>query len=150
MEITNVKGKEVLIARTPYMIFSTFADLRSFTDNIPDEYRGQVVSDQDSIMAEIKGLKLGVRIDKRVPYSLISLVSDGESPFPFNFTFHLQPVGLDSTLFHMEMNAELSMMMKMMIGKKLQEVIDKLTDQIERAVSGQPLDVSAFKPENFS
>ena len=46
-------------------------------------------------------------------------------------------------------------MMKMMIGNKLQEMVDSITDQIEKAINsiaaGQSVDFSDIKPPvNFS
>ena len=67
----------------------------------------------------------------------------------------MDPVGLDSTLFHIELAAELNFMMKMMLGNKLQEMVDSITDQVEKAVNsyaeGNPVDFSNIKsPVNFS
>ena len=67
----------------------------------------------------------------------------------------MDPMGLDSTLFHIELQTELNFMMKMMLGNKLQEMVDSITDQIEKAVNasaaGQPMNISDIKPPvNFS
>jgi hypothetical protein len=60
-------------------------------------------------------------------------------------------VGIDSTLFHIKLSAELNFMMKMMIGNKLQEVVDTITDQIEKAASGQMPDMPNMSDfSNFS
>lgn len=150
MEPTTVIGKEVLIRQTPVSLFSAFSDLSRFTANLPYEYQDKVVADADSISVNVKGIRLGVVIDKRVPFSLVSLKDDGQSPFPFHFAFHMTAVGLDSSLFHIELSAELNGMLKMMVGGRLQELVDKITDQIEQAVAGQMPDVSKMKPEDFS
>jgi hypothetical protein len=41
--------------------------------------------------------------------------------------------------FNLELNAELSGMFKMMLGGKLQEVVDKITDELEKGMGGSPL-----------
>lgn len=135
MDVTSVRGKDILLKQSPVSVFGAFTDLKRFASNIPAEYKDQVTVESDSIMANVKGFNLGIRVDKKIPYSLISFKEDGQAPFPFTFEFHLGMVGLDSTLFHIELSAQLNTMMKMMVGNKLQELVDKLTDQIEKSMS---------------
>lgn len=147
---THVSGKEVYIKQTPVILFGAFSDLTRFADRLPDEYKGQITVTPDSIIANVKGMSIGVKVAERSPFSLVRITDDGNSPFPFEFSFHMIPVGLDGTLFHMELNAELNTMMKMMLGGKLQELVDKFTDQVEKVVSGGVPDASSLKPEDFS
>jgi carbon monoxide dehydrogenase subunit G len=134
MDSTSVRGKDLLINRSSVSVYDAFTDLRRFADGLPEEYKNQVSVDCDSITANIKGFNLGIRINKKIPYSLISFKEDGQAPFPFTFEFHIEMVGLESTLFHIELSAQLNTMMKMMIGNKLQELVDKLTEQIEKSL----------------
>lgn len=146
MAVTEVKGKEVLLKQTPFLLFNAFTDLRNFAGSLPQELKAKVEATSDTIVAEVQGFRLGVRITERQPYSLIRLSEEGQSPFPFQVSFHFDPVGLDSTLFHMELRAELNVMMKMMLGSRLQEAVDRLTEQIERAAAGQMPDVPKQQP----
>jgi len=148
--MTDVFGKEVLIKRTPYEIFSVFSNLSYFVMNLPEDMKNKVTADADSIVANVKGMNVGIRIEERIPYSLIVMKDEGKSPFPFKVKFHLSPVGLDSTLFQIEVNAELNTMMKMMLGGKLQSAVDKMTEQIEKAVSGEMPDMSKMNIKDFS
>lgn len=151
MATTNVRGKDILIKQIPMGIYGAFADLRNFSRALPADLKDKVQVDADSISGETHGIKLGVMVDERIPFSLISLKSNDQSPFPFKVSFHMEPVGFDSTLFHIEFSAELNMMMKMMIGSKLQEMVDKLSDQLEKAIqTGVTPDMSNIKPENFA
>ena len=151
MAETFVKGKEIIIQRPPMMIYSMFADLSRFTMGLPEEYKNQITADSDSITIDYKGMKLGFVIEERLPFSKITLKDTGQSPVPFKFSFNMSGVGIDSTLFHIELSAELNFMMKMMIGNKLQEVVDTITDQIEKAASGQMPDMPNMSDfSNFS
>lgn len=150
MSTTNVRGKDIVLKQPPVNIFSAFSDLRNFSRALPPDMKDKVQVDKDSISGEAGGIRMGVRVDERVPFSLVSLKDDGQSPFPFRISFHMEPMGLDSTLFHIELSAELNMMMKMMLGSKLQELVDKLSEQLEKAVmNGAAPDMNDFKPENF-
>jgi carbon monoxide dehydrogenase subunit G len=131
-------------------IFSLFSDLSLLVQNVPEEYGGRIQADKDSVHIEYKGIKFGVVVDRREPFSLVVLKDDGQSFLPFTISFFMDPVGIDSTLFHIELTAELNFMMKMMIGNKLQEMVDSITDQIEKAINslaaGQSVDFSDIKP----
>ena len=149
MSETSVKGREVLLKRPPMTIFSLFSDLSLLVQNVPEEYGGRIQADKDSVHIEY------IVVDRREPFSLVVLKDDGQSFLPFTISFFMDPVGIDSTLFHIELTAELNFMMKMMIGNKLQEMVDSITDQIEKAINsiaaGQSVDFSDIKPPvNFS
>ena len=151
MSKTEIKGKEILLNRSSVSVFNMFADLSRFTDNIPEQYKDQVTATEDSIVFSYGGINLGIKVDQRVPFSLVSFKDDGQSPFPFNVRFMMTTVGLDSTLFHIEIDAELNAMMKMMLGNKLQEMVDTLTDNMENIMnSGKMPDVEDIKKEYFS
>lgn len=155
MSETSVTGKEVLLKRPPMVLFGMFSDLSLLVNNLPEEYAGKIRADKDSIHVEYKGISLGIVVERREPFSLVVLKDDGKSFLPFTLSFHMDPVGLDSTLFRIELSAELNFMMKMMIGNKLQEMVDSITEQVEKAVNsaaaGTPVDFQDIKPPvNFS
>ena len=149
-DVTKVTGREVLLKRPPMVLFGLFGDLSLLVQNVPEEYGGKITADRDSVRIEYKGISLGFVVARREPFSLVELKDDGKSFLNFSVTFHMDPVGLDSTLFHIELAAELNFMMKMMLGNKLQEMVDSITDQIEKAVNnyaeGNPVDFSNIKP----
>ena len=145
--MTEVKGDEVLLKRTPYEIYNMFSDLRNFAAAIPPDKVGDVQADHDSMTFKVQGFELGLEIAEKAPYSLISFKERGSSPFPFKFTIHLYPVGLDATLFYVELSAQLNTFMKMVIGDKLQEMVDKMTEQLEQAINSGI--TPTFEPESF-
>ena len=98
MSETSVKGREALLKRPPMTIFSLFSDLSLLVQNVPEEYGGKIQADKDSIRIEYKGIKFGITVDRREPFSLVVLKDDGQSFLPFTISFFMDPVGLDSTL----------------------------------------------------
>jgi hypothetical protein len=135
MDSSKYVGKEILISKSPVGIYNALSDLRNLGSTLPEELKEKATFDKDSIKANVKGISLGLKFDQKIPYSLLSLVDDGESPFHFKFSFYFVAVGFESTLFHVELDAELNTMLKMMLGGKLQELVDKLSDQIESQIS---------------
>lgn len=138
MSVTCVRGKDVRVKQTPMVLYSIFSDLRRFAENLPQDLKEKVEVEADSITATSHGMEMGLKISQRVPFSLISFSETGKFPFPFGIDFHFAPEGFDSTTFYIELHAELPAMAKMMVGNKLQEMVDKITEQLEQAINTQP------------
>lgn len=135
MSEVNAKSKEVVLNRPNMAIYGMFADLSVFTQNLPEQYKGSVEATPDTVVFTANGLRLGVQVVRREPFYLIELQDDGQSFLPFQVIFHLDPLSTDKTLFSIEINAEMNMMLKMMIGSKLQDALDQSVDQLEKVVN---------------
>lgn len=136
------KGKTVVINKPAYAIYTAFADLRNITAALPEQYRDKVTADQDSITGQVQGFTIGVKVNNRTPFSRVDFEGCGQTPFPFLLSFFTEAADDNTTYFHIELRAELNAFMKMMFGKKMEELVDKLTDGISAAASGQV-------PDNF-
>jgi len=106
-----------------------FVDMRNFVQYLPEDERAKVTADYDSLKAEVQGFQMGIRCSAREPYSRVSYVDDG-APFQFNVDFFFEPVEGDDhkTEFHINFSAELNLMMKMLLGSKVKEGLDKIVD----------------------
>lgn len=145
---TEIKSKHAEIARAPHVLYMGFTDMRNFVQFLPEDKREGIVADFDSLRASVQGFNVGVRITERVPYSKISFADDG-APFSFGLSVHFDPGATeDSTDFHVEFSAELNMMMKMLLGSKLQEALDKAVDGLSAAAEGRMPEGVNF-PEGF-
>lgn len=152
MSKTTVTGREIIIERGPMVLFSLFSDMSRFTLGLPDEYKDKVSATADSISVENNGMKFGIVISERVPFSKVIMQNDASTPINFTITLFMNPLGIDKTLFHIELEAELNMMMKMLIGHKLNDMVDTLTDQLEKAFNNpsEIPDLSKFAKNPFS
>jgi acetaldehyde dehydrogenase (acetylating) len=139
----EICGKTIVIDRPSYAIYTVFSDLRNLVAAIPEDKKDMVTADADSISAKVQGFEIGMRVHQRTPFSRIDFEQNGQAPFPFLFSMIMDPMDDNRTYFHIEFRAELNTMMKMFIGNRLQELVDKLTDGIAKAASGE-------MPEGFS
>lgn len=135
MSTTDIQGRVVRIPRPAEFLYAVFTDLNNFTKNLPGDMidKSQVTSTEDTLVAKVQGFELGLQIGDRTPFSRIKYRQYGNSPFPFEFTVNLTAIDPGHTDFQLGLSTELPAMFKMMLGSKLQEVIDKVTDQIESA-----------------
>ncbi|MCQ2149494.1 MAG: SRPBCC family protein [Bacteroidales bacterium] len=119
------------ISRPPSELYMSFTDMRNFAAMLPEEKRQGVKAGFDSISFEIQNFSVGVKVDGRFPYSKIVYVDDG-APFRFKVTLFFDEGREPSrTDFHIEVEAELNLMMKMMLGSKIKEGMDKIIDAME-------------------
>ena len=80
---------------------------------------------------------MGAAISERIPFSCIKIKEHGQTPFQFEVSLFFDAADVQKTMFHMEVDAELPFMVKMLIGNKLQEVVDKITEQLALASEGK-------------
>lgn len=129
--MAEFQSKHGIVSRPPYQLYMAFVDPRNFLAMMPEDKKEGITADYDSIHGTVQGFPIGVKITERRPYSLISLADDG-APFQFTADLCFDAAGgdPDKTDFHIKVNAELSFMMKMMVGSKLQEALDKAVDSL--------------------
>ena len=105
--------------------------IEKVTEKIPQIKITDFSSDQDSCKFNITGLGLAeIRIINREPFKTIKVESSGGLPLSFTFWIQLMPVDRFQTKMRLTLHAEMSMMIKMMAGDKLEEGIDKLADTL--------------------
>ena len=136
MSVAQVKGRNIVIRQPSNVLFELFSDLNNFTRNLPDgvKEKADIKSTADTLLAKVRGFEMGLKVDERTPFSSIKYVQYGKSPISFVFKVLLNPLSDNETEFHLELDAELSGIFKMMLGSKLQEVIDKVTDELEKGL----------------
>ena len=129
--MAEINSKHGILSRAPYEVYMAFADLRNFMPFIPEDKREGITADYDSIHGQVQGFPVGIRITDRQPYSKISLADDG-APFQFTANLCFDAVEGESgkTDFHIDVDADLNFMMKMLLGSKLQEALDKAVDSM--------------------
>lgn len=152
MMATEIKSKHATVSRPPYQLYMAFVDMRNFVQFLPEDKKKDVTADYDSIKATVQGFPVGVRVSERVPYSRIEFSDDG-APFKFTVVMNFDPAGGDpyKTDFHIEVSADLNFMMKMMLGSRLKDALDKMVDVLAAMSEGkmpEGMDPSMF-PEGF-
>jgi len=135
---TEIKSKHGTVSKQPHELYMAFVDMRNFLEFLPEDKRQGVVADYDTITAEVQGFKIGVMVKERVPYSLIQFVDNG-APFQFGGSLHFDADSSDpyKTDFHIEIFADLNLMMKMLLGNKIKDVLDKVVDGLVAVSEGR-------------
>ena len=97
---------------------------------------------------DLQGFNIGVKVHERVPYSRIELVDYG-APFAFHIELHFDPAPANpyQTEFWVKLEADLNLMMKMMLGGKIKSGLDKVVDGLVDASNGKMPE--GFDPSQF-
>lgn len=136
--MTKIESKHGVVARQPYELYMAMTDLQNFRNMLPEDKKEMVTADYDTLSATVQGFSIGVKVHQRVPYSRIELVDYG-APFAFHVQLHFEPAPQDpyKTDFWIEVEAELNLMMKMMLSGKVKEALDKVVDGLVDASNGK-------------
>jgi len=133
--MTHYSSKHGTVNRPQAELYMAFTDLGNFTRFLPEDRQADVTADYDSISVKVQGITLGGRVVRREPYSYIEIKGEG-APFEFTVGLHFDPAGA-GTEFYIEVDADLNFMMKMMLGGKLQEALDKIVDGLVDVSNGK-------------
>jgi hypothetical protein len=145
MSISKYVSDTKFIEHNQQIVFdylSNFENLSSYlnsgliekiTNQIPQIKITDFESDRDSCRFNITGIGLArVDIVKREPYKTIKVESSGTLPLSLTFWIQLLQVTPFRTKMRLTLHADLSMMIKMMVGDKLNEGINQLAETLSK------------------
>ena len=137
MSLEKYESKQVQIRRPAAQIYAMASRFNNFTPILKDRVE-EWQATEDTCSFKVKGFTASMRIIDRVEPKLIKIVSGESTPMDFTFWFQLHEVNPTDTRMRMVLHVELNMMMRMMIGGKLQEGLDKMAEQIAAGLNGVP------------
>lgn len=130
-------SKHGIVSRSQAELYMGFTDMRNFLAMLPEDKKQGVTADFDTISATVQGFTIGVKVTRREPYSYIELQDNG-APFNFMVALHFDDAGdPGKTDFHIVVDADLNGMMRMMLGGRIQEALDKIVDGIVAVSEGR-------------
>ena len=133
----EIKSKKGVVSKAPHELYMAFTDMRNFMQFLPEDKKEGVTADYDSIHATVQGFNIGVKVADRVPYSKLEFQDDG-APFQFKLKMQFDPASDPyKTEFQIILDAELNMMMKMLLGSKLQKAMDQMVDGLVAMSEGR-------------
>jgi len=105
--------------------------LTKLTEQVPQIKISNFESDVDSCRFQIAGMGLAeIRVIEREPHKTIKVKSSGKLPLDITFWIQLLPLSDYESKLRITLDAEMSMMIKMMVNKKLEEGINRFADML--------------------
>jgi len=127
---SDYKSKHGIVSKSPFELYMAFVDMRNFVQMLPEDKKDSVTADYDTLSVTVQGFSIGARVVRRQPYSRIEFEDNGA---PFNFHVNLffdATTDPGKTEFYIEASADLNLMMKVMLGGKIREALDKVVDSM--------------------
>jgi len=132
--MTEFESKVVSIRRTPENIFQVISDFRQFTPFIPTDKLEGWEAEEDSCRFSIKGIgQTGLKIIDKEPFKTVKITGDGKLPFEFFLWIQLVESAPYETKMKLTLKADLNVMFKMMLQKRIEEGINTMAEQIAYA-----------------
>lgn len=134
------ESKQCQIFKSASQIFPFISNFSLLTPAVADKVE-QWQATEDTCSFKVKGFTVALRIVERVENKHIKITGDNEQgglPVDFSFWIQLHEVTDADTRMRMVLHADLNMMMRMMLGSKLQEGLDKAVEGLAMAFNQMP------------
>lgn len=128
------ESKQQQIRRSAEQIYMALSSFNNFTPMLQDKVEDWQ-ADDDVCSFKVKGIAARLRMVEREPNKTIKIQGDDGTPMDFTFWLQLKEVAPYDTRMRIVVHAELNMMMRMMIGKKLQGAVDQMAEAIAAAMN---------------
>lgn len=107
--------------------------LQQLAEKVPQIKIQNFQSDADSCTFSVGGFgNAEIRIVEREPYKTIKVQGQGGIPIELTFWIQLLPVDAYKTKLRLTLHTEMGMMVKMMVGNKLEKGINQLAETLAR------------------
>ena len=131
-------SKQHQILRPAEQIYAVISRFDNLTPALADRVEEwQATEERCSFKA--KGFTVKLRMEERIAPQHVQIVGDeGGVPMDFAFWIQLHKVSDTDTRLRVVLHIDLNMMMRMMIGSKLQGAVDQIAEGIARAMNAAP------------
>ena len=131
-------SKQQQILRPAEQIYSLISRFDNLTPALADKVE-EWQADEEHCSFKAKGFTVRLRMDERVAPKHVKITGDdGGVPIDFAFWIQLHSVTPADTRMRLVLHADLNMMMRMMIGDKLQDALDKVAEGIAASFNSMP------------
>ena len=128
-------SKQQQILRPAEEIYAAISRFDRLTPALADRVE-EWQADEEHCSFKAKGFTVKLRMEERVEPKHVKIVGDeGGVPIDFAFWIQLHKVSESDTRLRLVLHVELNMMMKMMIGGKLQGALDQIAEGIAKAMN---------------
>ncbi len=127
--MTTFKSPDVIIDKNSEYFFNKIGNLNNLKDVMPSEIK-EFTSTETTCAFKMSGMpELKLKIAEKIEFSKLSLAAV-ESQIPFSLNCLITDKG-EKCQARLEINAELNMMMKMMVEKPLTQFLNVLAKKMQ-------------------
>lgn len=128
--MSDIKSQTVEIDKSDEEIFNFISDFTNFSKLFPPQVNDLKIT-RDTCSFSIDGMpKISLRISERTPFSCVTMSAE-DGKLPFELKCCLENIGKDKCKAQFHFDAELNMMMKMMVEKPLTNFLNLLAKKLK-------------------
>lgn len=132
--MNEIKSQILTINQSDEKIYDFISDFTNFEQLMPPQVNDLKIS-KDNCSFTIEGLPpINLSITNRTPFSMVKMEAN-DSKLPFSLKCSLQSVDQSSCQAQFIFEAELNMMMKMMVEKPLTNFLNLLVEKLKEIKS---------------
>lgn len=129
--MTKIESQTTQIEASKADVFTFISDFRNFDKLMPAQVSNWE-ADKDTCSFTVNGMAtIGMKIEEKIPNDQIRIVSHGKTPFPFTLLVNLKETGANSCESQLLFNADMNMMVKMMVEKPLTNFFNVLSSSMK-------------------
>tara|TARA_B100001173_G_C15987705_1_gene547516 strand:- start:915 stop:1322 length:408 start_codon:yes stop_codon:yes gene_type:complete len=130
----KIESEKITLTRNIKVYINFLSDLNNYKVLFPKDKISDWKSDNDSCSLKVQNVYTLEMIKESVSKNSINLISGGSSPFKFSLKIDLHEDQNNICFAQIICNANVSPVLKMMIGKPLNELFNYMANQIEEAI----------------
>lgn len=137
-KMEKYESKIKVVKGSPEAIFSTVSDLSRIKDSLPAQ---EMVKDVESTAEECtftidKIGRVSISVMEKTPCSLVKYALKASMPLGVNLFVQIknapEPATESESRIKVTLTADIPMMLKPLVGNKLQDLVDKIADTMSR------------------
>ena len=126
-----ITSDTVSINRSSQEVYDFLADLNNFEKIMPEQVE-KWTSSVDTCHFTVKGMaSLGLKVTQLIPYSMIALTRNGNSPFDYTISCNISENDGKSCV-NMVFESDMNTVMKMLAEKPLTNFLNMLVHNLEK------------------
>lgn len=130
----KIESEKITLTRNFKVYINFLIDLNNYKVLFPKDKISDWKSDNDSCSLKVQNVYTLEMVKESVSKNTINLISGESSPFKFSLKIDLHEDQNNICFAQIICNANVSPVLKMMIGKPLNELFNYMANQIEEAI----------------
>ena len=130
----KIESEKITLTRNFKVYINFLSDLNNYKVLFPKDKISDWKSDNDSCSLKVQNVYTLEMVKESVSKNTINLISGESSPFKFSLKIDLHENKNNICSAQIICNANVSPVLKMMIGKPLNELFNYMANQIEEAI----------------
>ena len=123
--MTRIESEKGDLKTNPKAVYEDLSDLNNLKKYLPTDKISDWQSDGHTCSFKVMGTYvIGLKFSEESTEEHIKLVATDKSPFPFTINLHVIPQEANNSTAQIICDAELNMMLKMMVVKPLKSLFD--------------------------